>query len=203
MPLRQRLFIIFTAIFLFILAISIFLLLLNKKSAAPDAEQTTNTPAATTVPRGNVTNPQTGATPTVLPKNITVKPLTATETEANTVKKLAQVFVERYQTYSTDAAFQNIRDVETLVSPSYWKKLSAVIKPLPASTSTVKNYIAATTQVIVATVDSISKDTATVTIKTRRIGVEKGAESTTYPTITITLVKQNGTWLVDSQTVSK
>lgn len=178
---------------LLILGISIFLLVINRKPAPVVIDGVNRTPSNNTVP------PTPGATATVIPTGAKVQPLTATETEENTVKKMATIFVERYNSYSSDAAFQNIRDVETLVTPAYWKKLSPLLK----NTTPAASYTAATTEVVVAEVSPLVNSAATVTIKARRESIEKGVSTTAYQTIRVSMQKQGAAWLVDSQTISK
>lgn len=194
MPLRTRLFIIISIFVLLVLGISIVLYISSKKNTSGTATSpTTNTSYPSAQYNPNVT------TPTIIPSNVTVKPPTGAAAEENTVKQIAKVFVERYNTYSSDASYQNIRDVQSLVTEGYWKKLGAKLNT-PAVNS---GYVASISEVIVADVTVLKDGAASVTIKTRRSLTSKGTTTTDYQTLVITLAKESGEWLVDSQTVGK
>jgi hypothetical protein len=197
MPLRTRLFIIISIVALLILGISVFLLIAGKKSSAPvnqpsNAGSDGNLPTNNTVPGG--------VQPTIIPNGVPIKPATTAEIEKNAAKQLAKIFVERFNTYSSDNAYQNIRDVQALVTNSFWKTLSARLSLPPASVGT---FVGATTEVIVANVGVFNTSTASVAIKTRRTTTQNNGTTVSYQDIIVSLTKSNGAWLVDSQTVSK
>lgn len=190
MSLRARIFIIVSILALLILGISIFLVVKNKnKTAEPQAVA----PTDNTVVNGNgQPNGQVlvGAqTPTGLPAKIA----TPLEAQKNGVEQLAKVFVERYGTYSSDNDFQNIKDVETLVTKSLWSKISA---PITAKTSS-QSFVGITTKVISMNLTKWSDAKATVELKTTRAEEKNGMVTTRYQNALVEMVKQNTVWLID------
>lgn len=197
MPLRTRIFIIISLIVSVVLGISVFLLILAKqKAAAP------TTPAGTEVPGGS--SQETGAggssqnnqqTQTFAPlqTGIPIKPATTLETEQNSAKQLAKIFIERYNTYSTQNNSQNIKEVQSLVTDSLWKKLSGYI-----GKGASPIFSGVTTMVISTSLDSWQTTSASVTLKTRRAAEKNDTVSVTYVTYTVSMVKENGSWLIDS-----
>ena len=190
MSLRARIFIIISILVLFILGISIFLVVGNKKKTA---EPQTVTPADNTVP--TYIGGQTG-TQTVVgdqaPAGLPAKTATPLEAEKNGVAQLAKVFVERYGTYSTDNNFQNIKEVETFVTLSFWSKISA---PITAK-NTSQNFVGVTTKVISMDLASWSDTKATVELKTTRAEEKNGVVATRYQNATVDMVKVKDSWLV-------
>lgn len=190
MSLRTRIFVIISILVLLILGISIFLVVKNKnKNTEPQAVA----PTDNTVVNGNgQPNGQVlvgTQTPTGLPAKIAA-PL---EIEKNGVTQLAKVFVERYGTYSTDNDWQNIKDVQTLVTQSLWSKISA---PMYSKT-TSQSFVGVTTKVISLDLAMWSDAKATVGLKTTRTEEKNGIVTIRYQNATVNLVKQNTVWLID------
>lgn len=190
MSLRARIFIIVSILVLLILGISIFLVVKNKnKTAEPQAVA----PTGTTVVTGNGVP---SGTQTVVgdqaPTGLPAKTATPLEAEKNGVAQLAKVFVERYGTYSTDNNFQNIKEVETFVTLSFWSKISA---PITAK-NTSQNFVGVTTKVISMDLTSWSDAKATVELKTTRAEEKNGMVATHYQNAIVDMVKINGSWLV-------
>lgn len=190
MSLRARIFIIVSIIVLLILGVSMILIVRSRNK--------TNLPQ-TTVPTDNtgaVNNEQVigqVVTGTVIPEGLPAKTATPIEAEKNGVIQLAKVFVERYGTYSTDNNFQNIREVETIVSRSLWSKISA---PITAKTST-QSFVGMTTKVISMDLADWSDTAATIELKTIRTEEKNGIVTTRYQNATVQMLKANSSWLVD------
>lgn len=190
MSLRARIFIIISVFVLIILGISIFLVVRNKnKTTADETGSPVNTPG---VNNGQPSNPASTGTP--IPAGLPAKTASPLEAEKNGVVQLAKVFVERYGTYSSDNNFQNIKEVESLVTRSLWSKIS---EPMNSKTTT-QGFVGVTTKAISMDLASWSDSKATVEVKTTRTEERNGVMTTKYQNATAGLVKQNSFWLVDS-----
>ena len=190
MSLRARIFIIVSISVFLILGISMLLVIKNKNK---NTEPQTVAPADNTATQGVG---QTGGTTSVgseMPEGLPAQVITPLAAQKNGVQQLAKVFVERYGTYSTDNNFQNIKDVETLVTRSLWSKISA-----PISSKTVsQSFTGVTTKVISMDLTEWSDVKATVELKTSRIEEKNGVVTTRYQTAVVSMVKQNVVWLID------
>ena len=190
MSLRARIFIIVSISVFLILGISMLLVIKNKNK---NTEPQTVAPADNTATQGVG---QTGGTTSVgseMPEGLPAQVITPLAAQKNGVQQLAKVFVERYGTYSTDNNFQNIKDVETLVTRSLWSKISA-----PISSKTVsQSFTGVTTKVISMDLTEWSDVKATVELKTSRIEEKNGVVTTRYQTAIVSMVKQNVVWLID------
>ncbi len=188
MSLRARIFIIVSILVLLILGISIFLVVKNKN-------KTTETQTAAPTDNTGVTG--SGQPATVIgsqaPAGLPAKTATPLEAEKNGVAQLAKVFVERYGTYSTDNNFQNIKEVETLVTLSFWSKISA---PMNSKTSS-QSFVGVTTKVISMDLTNWSDIKATVELKTMRTEEKNGVVSARYQNASVEMTKKGDSWLVD------
>ena len=168
-------------------------MLLVIKNKNKNTEPQTVAPADNTATQGVG---QTGGTTSVgseMPEGLPAQVITPLAAQKNGVQQLAKVFVERYGTYSTDNNFQNIKDVETLVTRSLWSKISA-----PISSKTVsQSFTGVTTKVISMDLTEWSDVKATVELKTSRIEEKNGVVTTRYQTAVVSMVKQNVVWLID------
>lgn len=190
MSLRARIFIIISILVFLILGISIFLVVKNKNKAN---EPQAVAPVDTTTVGGNG---QPGSQTLIgeqAPAGLPARIATSLEAEKNGATQLAKVFVERYGTYSTDNNFQNIKDVETLVTASLWSKISASMN----SKNTSQSFVGVTTKVISADLTNWSGTRATVELKTMRTEEKNGVATTRYQNATVEMVKQNTVWLID------
>lgn len=204
MTLRTRLFIMVSIIVLFVLGVSLILLISAKKKAAvPTITGEQNVPTESNVIDSSNFDQSnlSGATPSVAPAptNLPIKPPTALEMEENAAKQIAKIFVERYNTFSTDNNFQNIREVEEIATPTLWKKLSLRLgRATPAPL-----YMVVTTQAFSTSIADWQDTTARVAIQTRKTTKNNGAATTTQETIMVMMAKQGSKWLVDSFVVTK
>ena len=199
MPLRTRLFIFLSIIALVILGMSVFLLIAGKKARTNGSIQTSG---ASSGNANNQANSNAGTlpnnTPSAVPSGVTVKQATSAQVEENAVKQLAKIFAERYNTYSTDDAYQNIKDVQTLVTTAYWKKIGAKLGISTASST----FQSVTAEALIVTPSAIGSGAATVAIKLRRTVIKNGTTTTEFQDIIVALVKSGGNWLIDNQTVA-
>ncbi|OGH87607.1 MAG: hypothetical protein A3J93_03725 [Candidatus Magasanikbacteria bacterium RIFOXYC2_FULL_42_28] len=192
LPLRTRIFIIISLVVLVVLGISVLVSVLsNREPSAP----TTETPdSVVDLPAGTVL--YNGAPVVVSPieNGLTPPPaLTTLEAEQNSVRQLARIFTIRYNSYSTDANYQNIREVQSLVTDNLWAQIS---KPL-AGNSVSANFLGVTTNVIGTELLSWGSDVAVVAVKTTSVQDKNGVESNLARSGTVNLVKTDGQWLVD------
>lgn len=188
MSLRARIFVIVSILVLFILGISIFLVI-NKNKPAPSTQDD----QTATAPNGGASVPDSSSVATSIPEGLRAKIVTPVEAEKKGVEQLAKVFVERYSTYSTDNDWQNIKDVETLVTRSLWSKISASI----TAKNPNQSFVGMTTKVISMELLNWSDTKAKVELKTSRTEEKNGVVTTRYQSITVELVKVKDLWLVD------
>ncbi len=192
MSLRARIFIIVSILVLLVLGISIFLIVGNKnKNSQPQTGAPQNNSSVVTG------TGQPGAQTTIgaqAPAGLPAKVATPLETEKNGAQQLAKVFLERYGTYSSDNNFQNIKDVETLVTRSLWSKISAPI----SSKTTAQSFVGVTTKVVSMDLTAWSDAKAVVEFKTMRVEERNGVVNTKYQNATVVLIKQGSSWLVDT-----
>ncbi len=199
LTLRARIFIIISVVVLIILGISVALLLARRHAATP-ANQTTPTSTTNSNTTANGSNPvitQPLQTPVQnsVPTGLQIKPRTSVEATQSGVKQFAQIFIERYATYSTDSHYQNIRDVQALVTTKLWSTLSTKIGTVATSTP----FTGVTTQVVTTSLVDWKDDAATVELKTQQITTQGAAQPiTSYATFKVRLVKQGTNWLVDT-----
>jgi len=192
LTLRARIFAISSVVILVILAIVIGLIVWGKRqktvlTPGGTATTTVETPGTTS---GTVSP---GVSPEVL-QGLKVQAPTTEAMEKNAVKQLAKVFVERYGSYSTDNDWQNIRDVEGLVTNNLWSELS---KKLTGKNGSV--FVGVTTKAIAATVTDWTKDkTAVVNLQVNSIEERNGTQTTVQKSATVNLEKVSGQWLVSA-----
>lgn len=197
LSLRARLFIIISLVVLLILGISVFLIVRSRKlPAVVDTVTTTVNGGPTNVIdssnfnyNSNVTTPLAGGE---VPQGTPIKPATTLEAEQNSVRQLAKVFVERYNSYSTDNEFQNVIDVKELVTPELWQTLSAKMDKTPATGS----FVGVTTKVFTNELKTWGNSSAVISLSTAIREEKSGVFSNRQQNITIEMVKSGGNWLV-------
>lgn len=191
MTLRGRIFILITAIVLVVLSVSIFLLVRNRNKPPATNNTTDNTQNnISQITNSNVIN--SGGQKVVINKPTVVKdPL---ELEKAAVQRVASVFVERYQTYSTDNNYDNIRQVQDLVTDSLWNKLSPRLKVKQVN----NGFVGVTSQAFSTDLKNWASDKATVQVDTRRTLNKDGKSTVTNQAYTVEMVKTGSDWLVDS-----
>ncbi len=196
LSLRARIFIIISLIVLVILGISIFLFVRAKKLTAAKnlAATTEGIPTATdyssadiaAVPVANITN------------NLSVNPASSLETQQNAVQQISKIFFERFNSYSSESQYQNVRDVQALVSKSYWNQLST---KLPAGT-TIKNSVtpfsSSITKAYSSKLSMWNQNNATVDLQVKTTEEKNGVVTNRDQQAKVFLVKEDGSWLVNS-----
>ncbi|MCX6781646.1 MAG: hypothetical protein NTW66_00775 [Candidatus Magasanikbacteria bacterium] len=189
--LRSRLFIFISLIVLIILGISVGIIVFVRQKAAPPVEQP---PAEDQTGQIDSTNfpVQITPPPVVVPTGIPVKPLTTEEALKNGAKQMAKIFTERYGTYSSDSDFANIREVETLVTMSYWSELEKKI-----GTGKPAVFLGVTTNAVASDVVEYASGKAMVEVSAQRITTKGSSTTQTNEKAKVWLVETKGIWLVD------
>ncbi len=184
---KTRLLVVGTIIVIVVLVfIWILILLFPRKAVTPEVTET----------KTAVTQQDKTATPEQ--KKLDQKQ--EGRTQASGVTTVSRTFVERYGSYSNEANFQNLKDVLPLMTDAFAKITQNAIdtSKLPAT------YYGVTTNVLVMTVEKNddAAGVATVLLNTQRITAQGSTQniSTTYQKIRLQLLKQSGTWKVDSAT---
>jgi len=192
MTLRARLFLVATIVILVILSISIFLIVMSKKKAAPAAE-TTPTTTDNIIDTTNFPAQLTQPAATTVPAGVTVKPPTSEEVQKNAAQQMAKIFIERYGSYSTDNDYQNIREVETLVTPNLWATLSKKIgTPINGG-----DFYGVTTKAVTTNILDWAKTSAVVEINAMRTENMNGTISTSNQKVKVTVLQSGDQWVVD------
>lgn len=184
---RNKIIIIIVIILLVLLALLLFWYRFLREPIIPGAVVVIDEPAAevTTLPE-----PETGTPPTIPVRT----------TQEVSVETLTLTFTERYGSYSNEAEFQNLLDLEPLVT----SRFMAEIKTMIASIEVEDYYRAITTRVISMNITTLDETAglASVSVTTQReeaIGSPLNSE-VRYETLVLDLVKQGGVWLVEDAT---
>jgi len=113
------------------------------------------------------------------------------------LQQTARYFVEIFGSYSSDNNFQNLKDLKSLMTSTYWAKWE---KDLNTITSD-KDY-SVWSQAMNASIDSYSATAGTVTVLCKRGERQSKSEKENifYQSAQVNLVKVNGSWLVDKVT---
>lgn len=196
MTLRARVFIAVTLGVLVILVVSL-LFLYGKRDQNNPSDQVKS---GNNVSQNNNAQNFGGIQPTTIPAGVQVREASAAELQESGIIQLARTFVERYNTYSSDASYQNIRDVESIVTSDYWAKISA---PLTKAQDEKTSFIGATTVSISVVNSKFESNSATVTIRAAKTVQKDGALSSSYYDYTVSLIKRSSNWLVNNQVEKK
>ena len=170
-----------------VVIILIILLLLFFRSRSPGSTNGTNQPQITIPASQNVPPEQQQAA-------------VAQHVQNAGVETVAKLFVERYGSYSTEAQFQNIRDVMPLATATYAAELQAQIDHAPTPT----DFYGVTTVVLSVNVDQMddAAGSAHAVVSTQRTE-SKGSPQDRhvfYQTIELTFAKEGGQWKVADAT---
>lgn len=197
MSLRARIFIVVSLIVLFILGVSIFLYVRSKDKNAPTVDDAGNT----VLPSGSNNIPDNTPLSFTNLENVNVPKTSTLETQQKAAQNLAKIFVERLNSYSSESRYQNMLDVQSLVTESYWKQLAAKIPTsIPANSP---NFYAVIVEAYSATIAAWTDASATIDLQLK-ITEEKGGVITKKDAqAKVSLVKNGNSWLVDSFTMSK
>lgn len=110
------------------------------------------------------------------------------------LQQTARYFTEIFGSYSSDNNFQNLKDLKSLMTTTYWAKWEKDLANITSNTT-----YSVWSQAMNATIDQYSASAGTVTVLCKR-GERKSKtekENIFYQSAQVNLVKVNGTWLVD------
>jgi len=190
LTLRARLFAIISIVVLLVLAVVIGLLWYGKRSQAPAGGEVPTTGVAPAAGGQNVTG---GAVPGAI-TGVPVQPITTEAMEKNAVKQLAKIFIERYGSFSTDSGYQNIVELEGLLTAKLWASLSAKI-----GTPVAGGFVGVTTRAVAATLTDWKKDqSAVVNIQVAQTEERNGVAGVFHKNVDVKFLKVKGQWLVDA-----
>ncbi len=193
LSIRARIFAVASIIILLILGVSIMLVVISKKNQTPAGNEQNTTG---TLGQGDTSQNTAifsgGNNATPVPSGVKVIPPTAEDVEKNAVKQFAKIFIERYGSYSTDSNFQNIRDVEFLVTESLWQKLSSQIGRISGD-----KFVGVTTGAVSAEVAALDGDSARVNMSVVQEEDKDGTVTTASKNVIVYMMKVSGSWLVD------
>lgn len=116
------------------------------------------------------------------------------EIEKKGVESFARVFTQIYGSFSSDNSYQNVFDIQTLVTPQLWGK----IKPPAASKTPAASFTGVTTAVLLAKLTAWNTTSATVEVEATRTETKAGKTTVFNQKATVMLVKQGENWLVDN-----
>jgi len=191
LSLRARIFIIISLLVLLVLGISIFLLVRSKKTASTNntaADNTSNQsaaalPAAAPVPVANIS------------ESLTVNPVSSLEAQQNAVLQISKIFLERYNSYSAESNYQNVLDVQDLVTKELWSQLSLKLS-LTAQNGSIPPFSSVITKAYSSKLNSWSDKEATVELQVKITEEKNNSINTRDAGATVSLNNVNGNWLV-------
>ncbi len=142
----------------------------------------------------NLPTTETGPLPTItVPTNLEPAP---TEPQEENPKIIANIFTERYGSFSSQADFQNLRDLFGQMTNNMQQKTETLIKNTKLDSTT---YSGITTIVTSSTIKEQNDSSATVEVKTQRVqSTAENLRARVYQQeATLKLVRQDLKWLVD------
>lgn len=193
LSLRARIFIVVSLILLLVLGISIFLLVRSKKQKAIDNDVVAveNLPGNNNLP---ITAP---IVVTDISNNIKVTPASSLEAQQNAVEQLAKIFIERMNSYSSESQYQNVRDVQSLVSKTYWMQLSAKLPSGSVVQNTTAPYSSTITKAYSSKLSLWDEKNALVQLQVKITDEKSGAINNRDQQAKVYLIKDDQNWLVD------
>lgn len=195
--LRARLFIIISLVVLFILGVSIFLYVRSKDKSNVTNGGVDNT--GQTNGDNNVSNNSPLEVANL--QNVEVPKMSSTEIQQKAVKNMAKIFVERLNSYSSESRYQNMKDVESLATPNYWKQLSVKIPAIIPTAS--PNFYAVSVEAYGANLSSWTDKAASVDLQLKITEEKSGVITKKDAQAKVNLVKIGNDWLVDNFTMVK
>ncbi len=112
----------------------------------------------------------------------------------SSVETVARTFAERYDSFSVESDFANLRDLLPLMTASFAARTEAIIK---AGTSSSTGSFGMSAKAITISTKSFTETDALVEVGLQEVKETNGQTTTGYRTLGITLVKSENGWLVD------
>lgn len=147
--------------------------------------------------------------PVTLPNSTTVSASVpeASEEEKlrSSISRLAAAFAERYGSYSNQGNFENLLDLESLMTGKMWAETENFIKQNKTTIGGNSVYFGVTTKALSVNIGSIDEGagTAEITVGTQRresSGSMADNSVIKYEDLELTFLKVNGEWKVDAAT---
>lgn len=145
--------------------------------------------------------------PVTLPNSTTVSATvpeaSAEEKLRSSISRLAAAFAERYGSYSNQGNFDNLSDLESLMTEKMWAETENFIEQSKASAGDSSVYFGITTKAISVNIASIDEGagTAKITIGTQRresSGSMADSSAIKYEDLELFFLKVNDEWKVDT-----
>lgn len=194
LSLRARLFVVISLFVLLILAVSIFLVLRSKNKTTdtetilPDGSSANIIDSSNFNYTPNIITPLAGGE---VQSGTPVKPVTTLEAEQNAVRQYAKIFIERFNSYSSENNFQNIIEVRELVTADLWKTISARMNQAPSG-----SFVGVTTKVFTTELVKWSSSEAVVNMSASIREEKNGVFTDRQQSVVVDLIKENGNWLI-------
>jgi len=193
--LRARIFIFISIIVLLIIGISLLIIVMTRKgNATPPA---TGTEATTAQNDGVANAPAQGIVPTPV-AGLAVRPQPTLDAQKNAVKQLARLFIERYNSFSSNNEWVNITEVKDLVTADVWSKISQYIGKNSGGTA-----VAVVTQAVSVSLSNWQDTSATVLISTVRDETRNSVTQHLQKNYQVEMLKVGEQWLVNKFEVVK
>jgi hypothetical protein len=191
-PRTRAILVIGLGLALLLILIGVIVFLLNSRKP-------TATPAA-------VTPTATSTTPISAPIPLAPNPLnppSAAVTEGRTAAaQMAELFAERYGSYSNQGDFQNLRDLLPVMTDGYRAKTEAYLAT--AAAADLANYQGVTSLKISTQVHNYDESggnaVIAVNLQQQKSGVASGTQAVSYRSLSMELKKVGDSWKVDSAT---
>lgn len=124
---------------------------------------------------------------------------TPEEQARDQVTQLGMSFAERYGSSSNQAEFSNLVDLEIFMTPSLQAQTREYIAAEQAKNEVPAEYEGVTTKAVVVIINSITSDSADVTVQTKRREENTRGETKNYnQDLKLTMKKTAENWQVDS-----
>lgn len=131
-----------------------------------------------------------------------VSPESVPSTQTVSAGTVAQVFVERLGSYSSESDYENIDDILTLATPTFQNELKRIQTTARANAGADDAYYGISTRILSQSLVSSSDTETAIKLMTQRseaVGSPANAV-VKYQEITVSLVKDGDTWKVNSFT---
>jgi len=180
---NKILLIIAIILILAILALLLFLSIIKKPAAVPGGK----TPPVT-LPKVQNLTPRQAETPKTSPA----------DTTRQTLEALARTFAERFGSFSNQINYQNLADLNPLMTPAVKAWVGTYINKLKAVNPPSGPFYGITTRALNVVVKILDADNADAVVGTQREET-KGAASPVilYQDLKLTFKRVNQQWLVD------